>query len=232
MESRPQAVKELRKLLRKAKAVDLEALFGACQTRSRMTVFRRLRKLGYLSSFTHGGRYYTLLDIPSFDQRGLWFHGDVGFSRHGTLKQTVAVLVEQAPEGHSHRELESLLRVRVHNTLLELVRQRRIGRERFERSYLYVSADADRAAEQLTGRRELEALLAELHRVLTDEEIIEVLVEALRAAPMIPEPQIVSQRLRARGIALEPRLVQQVYEMHALVPEKKTAPPSSPRSRR
>jgi hypothetical protein len=232
MGSSQEATKELRKLLLRAKTVDMEALFGACDTRSRMTVFRRLRQLGYLSSFTHAGRYYTLLDIPAFDERGLWFHGDIGFSRDGTLKQTVAVQVEQAPEGRTHRELERMLRVRVHNTLLELVRQGRIGRERFQRKYLYVSADPDWATEQVTGRRELEALLAEIHRVLTDEEVIEVLVEALRAAPEIPAPDVVSQRLRARGVRLEPRLVLQVYESHALVPGKKKARPSSPRSRR
>jgi len=232
MKSKDEAAKELRKLLRRAKAVELEALFGVCETRSRMTVFRRLRKVGYLSSFTHAGRYYTLLDIPRFDERGLWFHGDIGFSRDGTLKQTVAEQVEQAPEGRTHRELERLLRVRVHNTLLELVRQGRIGRERFERKYLYVSADPDRAAEQVTGRRELVELLVEIHRVLTDEEVIEVLVEALRAAPEIPAPDLVSQRLRARDVRIEPRLVGQVYESHALVPGKKTARPSSGRSRR
>ena len=122
--------------------------------------------------------------------------------------------------------------MRVHNTLLELFRQGRNGRERFERKYLYVSADPDRAAEQVAGRRELVALLAEIHRVLTDEEVIEVLVEALRAAPEIPAPDVVSQRLRARDVRIEPRLVGQVYESHSLVPGKKTARPSSRRSRR
>ena len=233
MGSKQEPTKELRKLVRRAKTVELESLFGACNTRSRMTVFRRLRKVGYLSSFTHGGRYYTLLDVPSFDERGLWFHGDIGFSRAGTLKQTVAEQVEQAPEGRTHHELEHLLRVRVHNTLLELVRQGRIGREHFQRKNLYVSADPDRAAEQVAGRHELVALLAEVHRVLTDEEVVCVLVEALRAAPEIPAPDLVFQRLRARGVCLEPRHVVQVYEAHELVPgEKKTARPSSPRSRR
>ncbi len=232
MATHQEATEKLRKVLRRAKVVELEALLEACDTRSRMTVFRRMRKLGYLSSYSHSGRYYTLEDIPTFDERGLWFQGDIGFSRAGTLKQTVAVQVEQAPEGRMHRELERLLRVRVHNTLLALVRQGRIGRERLQRKYLYVSADSDRAAEQLAGRHELVALLAEIHRVLTDEEVVEVLVEALRAAPEIPTPDLVSQRLRARDVYLEPRLVQQVYESHGLVPEKKTARPSSPRSRR
>ncbi len=224
--------KQVARCLQRRKVAEMETLRQAVGQRSRRSVFRDLGELGYLSSFTHAGRYYTLLDIPRFDERGLWFHRSIGFSRDGTLKQTVAVQVEEAPEGRTHHELERTLRVRVHNTLLKLVRQGRIGREHFERKYLYVSADPYRAAEQVTGRRELVELLAEIHRVLTDEEVVEVLVEALRAAPEIPAPDLVSQRLRARDIRIEPRLVGQVYESHALVPGKKTARPSSGRSRR
>lgn len=224
--------KQVIKCLQRRKVADMDALRQALGGRSRRSVFRDLGELGYLSSYTHAGRYYTLQDVPAFDERGLWFHGDIGFSRAGTLKQTVAVQVEQAPEGRTHRELERPLRVRVHNTLLALVSQGRIGRECWQRSYLYVSAEPDRAAEQVAGRRELEELLTEIHRVPTDEEVVEVLVEALRAAPEIPPPDIVSQRLRARGVGLEPRLVQLVYEAHGLMAEKKTARPSSPRSRR
>ena len=197
-----------------------------------MTAFRRLRQVGYLSSFTHGGSWYTLPDLPKFDQHGLWFHRDIGFSRAGTLKQTVAVQVEQAPQGCTHSELQPLLRVRVHNTLLDLVRQGRIGRERWQRVYLYVSADPGRAAEQVAARGQLAAARAEMLRVATDEEVVEVLVEALRAAPEIPAPALVAGRLVARGVRLEPPHVQQVYEEHGLVAEKKTARSSSRPSRR
>lgn len=232
MLSRQESTKALRKLVRRVPVVTLETLFSALGTRSRMTAFRRLRQVGYLSSFTHGGSWYTLHDIPKFDQHGLWFHGDVGFSRAGTLKQTVAVQVEQAAEGRTHSELQPRLRVRVHNTLLELLRQGRIGRERWQRVYLYLSADAGRAAEQVAARRQLAAVRAESLRVATDEEVVEVLVEALRSAPEIPAPTLVAGRLVARGVRLEPHHVQQVYEEHGLVPGKKTAGSSSRPCRR
>ncbi len=232
MLSRQESVKALHKLVQRVPVVTLETLFSTLGTRSRMTAFRRLRQVGYRSSFTHGGRWYTLHDIPKFDQHGLWFHRDVGFSRAGTLKQTVAVQVEQAAEGRTHGELQHLLRVRVHNTLLDLLRQGRVGRERWQRVYLYVSADAGRAAEQVAARTQLAAARAEILRVATDEEVVEVLVEALRAAPEIPAPTLVAGRLVVRGVRLEPHHVQQVYEEHGLVPGKKTAGSSSPPSRR
>ena len=228
MDSREQVIK----YFRRRKVTGLEPLRNALGGRSRRAVFRDLSGLGYRSSFTHAGRYYTLRDIPQFDRFGLWFHRDIGFSEAGTLKQTVALQVEQTPDGRTHNELQHLLRVRVHNTLLDLLRQRRIRRERLARVYLYVSADPTRAAAQVSARKELTASLAEMLRVATDEEVVEVLVEALRAAPEIPDPAVVAGRLVARGVRLEPHHVTQVYEEHGLSPEKKTARRSSRHSRR
>jgi hypothetical protein len=232
MTSKQKSKETLRKLAKKSSVFDLDALFDALGTRSRMTVFRRLRQVGYLSSFTHGGRFYTLEEIPQFDELGLWFHRDIGFSQAGTLKETVVLQVEKTSEGRTHEELQHLLHVRAHNTLLELLRQGRIGRERLQDVYLYVSADSKRAAEQVAGRKKLRASLAEMLRVATDEEVVEVLVEALRAAPEIPTPDTVAGRLVARGVRLEPHHVEQVYEEHGLVPGKKTVRQGSRSSRR
>jgi hypothetical protein len=80
------AQKVLGKLFHKKYIVNLDELFQILDTHSRMSVFRRLKPMGYLTSFTHAGRYYTLLDIPKFDKLGLWFYQDVGFSSAGTLK--------------------------------------------------------------------------------------------------------------------------------------------------
>jgi len=206
--------------------VKLADLCDALGTRSRMTVFRRLREVGYRTSYTHRGGYYTLADIPDFDEWGLWFYRDIGFSRAGTLKQTAAIQVGEAPDGRTHSELRQLLRVRVQNTLLGLVREGRLGREPYEGLLLYVSADPERAAAQVQRRQEADRMLAEALRVLTPDETIEVLLEALRGSADIPPPADVAMRLAARGVGVEPRHVRQVYEVHGLVPGKKTAQPT------
>jgi hypothetical protein len=133
MVSKVEVRKVLKKLFKKARVATLDELFEVLETRSRVTVFRRLKEMGYLSSFTHNGRYYTLTELPDFDERGLWFFRNIGFSRAGTLKETTFELVETSFEGRTHEELKNLLRVRVHNTLLTLVREGRIGRERLRR---------------------------------------------------------------------------------------------------
>jgi hypothetical protein len=216
------------RLLRRERVVDMVHLQAEIAGRSRRSLFRDLDGVGYRTSYTHAGRYYTLADLPEFDDLGLWFHGDVGFSRAGTLKETAAVQVEEAPTGFIHAELQRLLRVRVYNALLDLVHEGRIGLARFRGVHLYVSADAERAAEQVARREEMERMLRDALRVLTDEETIEVLVEALQAAPVVPHPEVVAERLAARGFDLTARLVLQAYEVHGLVPGKKTVGASRP----
>ena len=105
------------------------------------TVFRLLGKLGYLSSYSHAGQYYTLARTPSFDADGLWAHAGVRFSRHRTLRHTVVHLVNQAPTGQTHAELQDRLHLRVYDTLADLVAARAIGRAAMARLSLYVSTE-------------------------------------------------------------------------------------------
>ncbi len=219
------AAEALRRRFRRRAVLELDALLRMLGTRSRMTVFRRLKEVGYLCSYTHAGRCYTLVDIPQFDDHGLWFHQGVGFSRAGTLKQTVVELVDTADDGRTHSELECLLRVRVHNTLLGLVRGGRIGREPVGSVYLYVSVDAIRAAEQI-GRRKASAAPAPVSTGV----VIAVLVEALQASEALVAPSVVAPRLRARGMTVTPEQVEQVYTQHGL--EAETAEPPPPPSQR
>jgi len=211
------------RLLRRERVADMERIQTEIGGRSRRSLFRDLCQAGYRTSYTHAGRYYTLADVPKFDELGLWFYGDVGFSQAGTLKETAAVQVEEAPTGFIHAELQHLLRVRVHNSLLDLVHEGRIGRTHFKDVLLYTSADRKRAAEQAARREEMERMQRDAFRVLTDEETIEVLVEALQATTAVPHPAVVAERLTARGLDLTERLVLQAYETHGLVPGKKTA---------
>ena len=80
---------KIEKLFERLKITDINKLFQVLETRSIMTVFRNLTKIGYYSSYSHAGRYYTLRHIPNFDENGLWHFKDISFSKFGTLKATV-----------------------------------------------------------------------------------------------------------------------------------------------
>jgi hypothetical protein len=222
MLDRSAAAKALQKLFRRSLVADIDVLFDVLGTRSRMSVFRRLQEAGYRSSYTHSGRYYTLEGIPRFDERGLWFHQEVGFSRWGTLKATLVEWVEAAPVGFTHDELEGLLHLRVHNTLLGLVHEGKVGRTAFEGAYLYGSANPARAAEQRAkraeGPEEWGAALA-----LPPATVIEVLVEALQAGRVRVSSALVATRLRARGISVSVEQVEEVLGQYGVESVKKTA---------
>lgn len=212
----------LRKVFKRKKVVDLEALMACVQSRSRMTVFRRLKQLNYLSSFTHAGRFYTLPEIPTFDEHGVWRHHDIGFSRAGTLKNTLLHLAETAQAGLTFSELEQLLRVGVQNALLDLVRCGHLKRQSFEKIYLYLSADPQRAPVQMAARKKLQESVKSSPSLLPTSLVIEVLAEAIQTAKVIPSAFLVAKRLNARGQSVSLSQVEQIFRRYELDPQKKS----------
>jgi hypothetical protein len=218
-------------LFQKQKVADLEQLFATIHTRSRMTVFRRLTRIGYYSSYSHTGRFYTLRPVPEFDADGLWQHEGVGFSAAGTLRETLVVLVEKAEDGRLHRELQARLGLRVQNTLADLVEHGRLGREQFESEYLYVSTQAERAATQLARRREKGAgvIPAGVRVEVETSLLLEVLLEVIHGAGVEADAEQVAGRLAARGVSASVAQVAGVFRRYGV--EKKTARSRSKRSR-
>jgi hypothetical protein len=194
------------------------------------TVFRALNQIGYHSSFSHHGRYYTLVDIPRFDARGLWFYEDVGFSADGTLRATVERLVKQAAAGHTHEELQATLRLRVHDTLLDLVEDHRIARERVDAVYVYLDVRPRAAKHQRAKQQEQ---LDQAHAAeappppLDSARVIDVLLAVIRK-PRASAVQVVAA-LRQRGLAITETEVKEVFGRYEL--EKKTARSRLRRSR-
>ncbi len=228
------AREQVERMLRQNLVLDLEALRGRTKGRSRMSLFRDLKQLGYLTSYTHAGRHYTLREIPTFDAFGLWMFRGIGFSRAGSLKATVVELVERSEAGYMHGELASLLRVRVHNTLLQLTRAGQIRRESSRRNYVYVSAEPSRAAEQMETRVRSRAGSrcgdsASGRETPSTETIIAVLVEALHIGDVQVEPSVVTKRLTVRGVVVSVEEVEGILTQYGL--GKKTAPAGSRRSR-
>jgi hypothetical protein len=216
----------LRSYFRKHRVAEISELFRLLGTRSRMSVFRRLKAIGYRSSFNHAGRYYTLSDVPQFDQWGLWFHGDAGFSCAGTLKATVVELVEGSAAGMTPKDLLALLKLPVantlYNTLHELRRKARIQRQELGGYHLDVSADRQRANKQLMARRQAMDQEPSAPVLVSQETLIAVLVEALQGAELLVSASMVASRLAARGVAVTTAQVEQIFTRYGLEPGKKT----------
>lgn len=193
--------------------VDLPAIREALGGKSAMTAFRHLRQLPYRRSYNHNGRYYTRHVPGRYDRLGLWSHGDVHFSIDGSLKETVRRLVCEAEAGTTQRELQERLRVRVHNTLLGLVRAAEVHRSTIASVYVYFHIEASVREAQLERRRESMAMATRLEPEVDDQVIIRVLLLLIRhpgstAANVVAHlrghaPQIVMQQVEAVFIRYE-----------------------------
>lgn len=140
-------------LLQRRQVATMDELKDALGTRVDMTVFRKLRTVAYLSSYSHGGRYYTLQEVADFDRRGLWTCRGVHFSRFGSLVDTVEVFVNRADRGYLASELTAELQVQAKDPLLLLVRVGRLAREEVSGLYVYCSAERTRGRRQLITRK-------------------------------------------------------------------------------
>jgi hypothetical protein len=144
----------LRSLFQKQKIATLAELKEAVSSSAAMTVFRKLKALGYQTSYSHRGKYYTLTDIPEFDDLGLWCYRAVRFSRDGNLLATAQRFVEEAQLGFTASELRDFLQVDVKQALLHLYRHKRIGREQIGGRYVYLSRDSGVQLNQKLAREE------------------------------------------------------------------------------
>jgi hypothetical protein len=116
------------------------------------TIRRRLQGWGALASFNHNSRFYTLPELPQFDEQGLWFHRDVGFSSHGHLPQTIVALVHQSPGGLTAAELGQRLRLDPRSFLWQFRQHPSLQREKGQGHYVYFAADPALAARQKAVR--------------------------------------------------------------------------------
>jgi hypothetical protein len=191
---------------------------------SRSTIIRRLNEHGYYSSYNFSGRFLTIDEVAHFDSNGLWAYKGAHFSKHGTLKDTVDYFVSSSEGGMIHRELAKLLGVRVHNSLLELVREDRISREELGPTLVYFSRKRSARRQQILRRK---AILKERQKLEpTSSQIIATLVEVIKD-PKAARQEIVAGCRRA-GVAISRELVDVIFEKYDL--DKKRARLRSTRS--
>lgn len=187
---------------------------------SHMTVARALSKHGYCTSYNHNAKYYTLHEIPQFDDWGLWTFREVHFSKHGTFKNTLATLVEQSPAGRTTHELNARLHGDVAHVLSRLVKQGRLACHRLSgRQVVYLAADPQQQSQQLR-RRQAEQVAPPPLGLPTGMAVEDVLA-VLRQMILCPKanPQQWASQLKAEHRTVSESQVRQVIQYYAL--EKK-----------
>jgi len=171
----------LESLLNRYKVATMSDMKNALGTTSQSTVVRKLNSLGYLTSYSHRGKYYTLEALPRFDSRGLWSHGEIWFSEFGTLMSTAESFVTDSEGGYFVCELDKVLHVSTKKALQSLVLEERLCREKVSGWYVYLASDASTRKEQLRARIILEAELILAHGLREPQ----VSVDELKAATVL-----------------------------------------------
>ncbi len=121
------------------KIATMKQLKSVLKTNSRMTVFRNLAKAGYISSCSHSGKHYAFKKTARFNKYGIWRHDSVLFSKHGTLKNTLKILIETSTEGFTATDLNNILKIKVEDALYILIKEKAVCRKKISGVFVYFS---------------------------------------------------------------------------------------------
>ncbi len=139
------------------------------------SVQRLLKSIGYYSSFTHNGKWYTLYGIPEFDSNGLWFYQGIGFSERRDLTATIRYLIDNSAKGLMASDLSRTLSTSCPPVLNRLYKANKIDRVKTHRGFVYLSVDQTSKGRQVTGIEKAQCL-----KLPSETNTISILVEFIR----------------------------------------------------
>jgi len=222
--SSERSIEDLLKLLSSNNVVDFTEIKKALKTTSTMTAFRYLNRIAYRRSYNHNGRYYTLYSTSKFRNRGLWDRDGIFFSVDGSLINTVRRFIYESKAGATHREIQNVLKVRVQNTLAELIRKGEIERQRMMPYFVYFDSNKINSHKQKQCRKQLiesgkRALLdSDMESIVDDNIIIQILLTLIRH-PGSNEGQV-ARRLRGHSPPIRLNQVKAVFFRYELGEKK------------
>lgn len=207
-------LRAIKNLFHRHKVLKLEDLSKVIGTTSRRTVHRYMKELEYLTSYSHKGQYYTLQEIANFDSDGLWHYDDIGFSKHGTLFNTITFLVDHSDVGMTSKELQVESHTQVKYALLDLIKDEKVTRIKLDKKYVYFSSDQAKAQKQQEKREYIPTVQA-----VDKDTTFRVLLAAYRFIENPPTPEQVTGYLNDKGSKISLEVVRNVFYRYDL--EKK-----------
>jgi len=206
----------LKRLFEEKKILKIGDLSKAVGSESQRTVHRYIKELKYLTSYTHKGRYYTLEETAKFNEQGLWHCGEVGFSKHGGLFDTITHFVERSEAGMTSQELQSEAHTVVKYALLDLVEKDKVARSKPSKVYVYVSPNPAVAKKQLHKRQNI---VVE-DQAANQETVFRVLLAAYQFIEKLPSPEKVAAFLKNESSKIPLEVIRQILQRYGV--EKKT----------
>jgi len=134
-----------------------------------------LKDYGYYSSFSHNSKWYTLRTIPVFEENGLWFHNNIGFSMHGNLSQTICNFVHQSRHGLTAKEISEIILMPCHPVLNMMYKKGKINRVNTRKGFIYISkakCESERQTQLISQ--------AERFPLPSDADAVKILIELIK----------------------------------------------------
>lgn len=181
-----------------------------------ITARRRLKKWRSYTSINKNGRYYTLPQIPVFDENGLWKYRTVLFSKRGNLKQTIVALITESEQGLSAMEIAEFVDLVPNSSFLSRFKSvPGVRREKHQGRFIYLSERPEIYSRQMLTRATSQAAVG----FPSDAEAVEILVH------LIKHPDIGIEQLSAKvskpGRPVGPAMIRRFLRFHDLL--KKTS---------
>lgn len=206
----------IRRLLQSKIVMSIKQIRHELAGRPRSSLFRDLKKIELLTSYSHAGQYHALKSKVKFNADGLWFYEQVCFSQYGTLKNTLIRIISNSPAGMTHKELKTLLHIQIQNPLTHLLKINRLQRRLLaEQIFVYLSYDESQALDQWQKRLDINE--KSLSMVLPAETIvIDILLGVIRGNGRLIDEEELGNRLKKRGLTVQPKQLNYVLTYYDL----------------
>jgi len=106
---------------------------------SERSLRRDIKTINAHTSYTHGGQFITLPDIPVFDANGIWRYNNVGFTRFKNSLNLVEKIINHNRESITKEELEEILKIKISKQIQILLKRNRLNRIKLGHTYHYLS---------------------------------------------------------------------------------------------
>ena len=198
------AVKEFKE----RRVITIEQLVGLLES-SVITARRQLKKWRAYTSFNMNGRYYTLPEIPRFDENGIWKYQRILFSKHGTLTETISHLIGRSEKGLSAREIAQVVEVAPNSSVFSRLQHLPgIRREKHQGRFVYFS-------EEMYQTQKASLYQSRHVRFPSDAQAVKILVEHIKHPHSSIEE--LSERLSEQGRKIDTCLIHRFLEYHDLL---------------
>ena len=201
------------KIILRKKAITVDALSSLLNS-SIKTARRRLKLWEAYTSYNENGRYYTLPNIPEFDENGLWAYRKIHFSKYGNLKQTTINLIKRSKAGLDAAEMNDLLGISVRSFLTALQKHPDLKRKKIQGRYVYFSA----VEEDYIKQKDYRSGMTKIKQLPSDFEAILILVETIKNPHLSIEE--LALKLKDNDCNVTPDSIRNLFTYHGLTVKK------------